>query len=146
MNTERCYKCGESKPIEEFYKHARRSSGYSNECKDCCRLRKSEQSKGYAVENNALIEKRAALGCRICGTTDRVVLQFHHIEPLGGNTQKLQRMKKKGTTTKNPNDYLRVATVKYRLPPDRFEKYLDACVVLCANDHLRLHAGLVELP
>ena len=146
MTTQRCFKCEMIKSVEEFYKHARRSTGYSNECKECGRIRKIEQRARFATANNGLIEAEAAKGCAICGTTDRVVLQFHHIEPLGGNTQRAQRMKRKGTTTKNPNDYLRVGTIKYKLPTERFKKYLEACVVLCANDHLRLHAGLVELP
>lgn len=35
----RCTKCGEIKPLSEFYKHKRMKDGLTSECKPCCKAR-----------------------------------------------------------------------------------------------------------
>lgn len=62
-------------------------------------------------------------GCKICEEHRAVCLDFHHVEP-GEHISKLIR------------DGVSMKTI---------EKEIRKCVVLCANCHRLLHAGLIDL-
>ena len=50
METKKCSKCGEVKPINEFYKHKRKKDGLASQCKCCENKIKEEYHKKHLKE------------------------------------------------------------------------------------------------
>lgn len=66
MNTKMCFKCGEIKPLSEFYKHPETKDGHLGKCKDCTKLDVSGNYRSnhdhyvaYERERNAMPERRS---------------------------------------------------------------------------------------
>lgn len=47
MNGKKCFKCGECKPLSDFYKHKQMADGHLNKCRDCTR----QDAKSHRLEN-----------------------------------------------------------------------------------------------
>lgn len=69
---------------------------------------------------------RESGSCVICGERDPDVLEFHHRDPA----------EKVG----------RISSFANRMTEKRLREELAKCVIVCANDHRRIHAGKITLP
>lgn len=65
-----CFKCGESKPVEAFYRHPQMADGHLNKCKDCTKqdMRNDRHTKPRVREYDrarTVLPHRVALRRRI---------------------------------------------------------------------------------
>ena len=85
----------------------------------------SEQSKLRRERNkNFVLEKMTP--CIVCGESDPVVIDFHHLD---------ENQKDKGISQMMQSNY----------SLQKIQEELDKCVCLCSNCHRRVHAGTLTL-
>lgn len=134
METKKCIGCGQELPIDNFYVKYSKSGKRQSRCKVCLgEYNRAYYKNGYSkkqiessVRNNKaekvrLQEWKKTLSCIVCGESTSVCLDFHHIDP----------------STKSAT----VSSLLFKKAKEEAEK----CVVLCANCHRKVHAGLIEL-
>jgi len=129
-----CSRCKTDKPLHHFHRSSRMKDGLQSSCKSCMaesytRSRKAKQShyqevaKSRRQKNVDLMrEWKEDRGCKACGESFGPCLELHHLDPN----------KKEG----DPSSFTYAS----------FEKFLneaEKCVVLCANCHRKVHAGLI---
>lgn len=56
LENKKCTKCGEIKPLNEFYRNKASKDGYRSDCKDCCAARKKKWKENN--RDKVLAEKR----------------------------------------------------------------------------------------
>ena len=138
METKICSKCKTEKNFDEFlwknksknqkhsvcaecYKDVRKKSYDANAqyYKDKSRKRRKEHAFQYE-------EYKKSLSCQVCGESESVCLDFHHMDSS-----------KKDFT---------IGSRKHS--SGNFEttiKEIEKCVVLCANCHRKVHGGIIRL-
>lgn len=79
----------------------------------------------HADKQEAIRLDKKWKGCAVCGLRDVVVLEYHHIDPV-------QKCFSPGRGRGRPSH-------------KALQDEIDKCVVLCANDHLRVEAGIIVL-
>lgn len=126
----RCIKCGEEKPLTQFYKRSGAKDGHRNECSAC----KRAGARTYRRENYAAIRANVERGrsevraylralkenpCADCGQTfPHWVMDFHH---LRDKEVMISRLASGG------------------YPMRRVKAEVAKCVLLCSNCHRIRH-------
>lgn len=57
MSQKSCFKCGECKPLSEFYKHPRMADGHLGKCKTCTRRDTAERVERLSKTDLAWVER-----------------------------------------------------------------------------------------
>lgn len=69
-----CIRCGEEKPLDEFYVHKRMADGHLNVCKSCVKLRIGRYRKvKRALKSGKIVRPEY---CEVCGKKCRT--EAHH--------------------------------------------------------------------
>lgn len=139
MPSKVCTGCGEDKDFALFNKNAKKKDGLQTWCRDCTKLKNnatylsSESHRKRIKENNArtvsenkdFVRMLKSSGCLCCSENDPVALDFHHLDEKtkDGNVSDLFRYGKK-----------------------KLMREIEKCVILCANCHRKVHAGVISLP
>jgi len=135
-----CPHCGRNLPYSNFTFKDKTHTKLSSWCRDCQKEKAKEirasniekyRSKDRENKSSAYKKKRGIInsykecGCVICGEKEPVCLDFHHINPDDKNFDIGKQFHIKATET--------------------IIKEIHKCVVLCANCHRKVHAGIIKL-
>ncbi len=124
----RCSRCAAWKPASDFYRSRAGAVRRDARCKDCNHAEKTARDREHRTAlRAAAMEAAGGPWCVVCGEDDPIVLHFHHTDPAE-KTASVSRLIRHGT---NPGPAIAEAR---------------KCVLLCANDHLRVHYGALPCP
>lgn len=141
-----CFKCGRSKPLAEFYRHAGMADGHLGKCKDCARR---DVRKNYRARRDRYVEyekrrwpqRKESERRRKQGSAYREYKRKWRIE----NQDKQQahaavaKALNNGSLTKKPCEHCGDSDSKGHHPD--YSKPLDV-VWLCNNYHRKEHSRL----
>lgn len=134
-----CRICSIDKPHSEFNKNRLKADGLQSRCREC---QKAQNNAGYKYNPKRKASIRATnklhrdynmtltrrykryCGCHICDEREPVALDLHHTDP--------------SVKDDNPSNLLSYSTV-------RLKREIRKCVVLCANCHRKVHAGILQI-
>lgn len=121
-NGKKCPNCNVIKPILEFYKNSRNPKLPTSHCKKCLDSNTMKRQKKFKIQ----CVKYKGGKCIICNYFTCInALEFHHINPS-----------KKDFNLSNQK------STKFN---KKIQEELDKCILLCANCHREVHAGIINL-
>lgn len=121
MDTKRCGKCGEVKPVSEFYRNAARYDGLGGYCIPCQRETDNQSERRQREILLALLGGK----CRECGFDNPLALQVDHVNGNGA------------TERREITAAVRVLIRRVREHPDHYQ-------LLCANCNVIKRIALKE--
>lgn len=134
-----CSCCKVAKDRSGYFAHPRTFDGLQAACKECKRKKDREayrlsQTRRASVQdrreivrgfNRRLMQRyKGFCGCKLCSESEPVALDLHHLDMT--------------TKEHNPANMVSFST-------EAMKGEIRKCVVLCANCHRKVHAGLVVL-
>lgn len=85
----------------------------------------SRLGRKYRDQRRELLDSLQADGCFFCGEKEKACLDFHHLNPMEKDFNVRQKL---------------------TMSIDRLLAEAAKCIVVCANCHRKIHAGLLTLP
>ena len=136
--TKKCLRCKVTKNIEEFHIDRSTKDGRCRLCRPCYAERRKEPDKRFRERNKEKVSQQKKDfqlmvhnyfngSCYICKTKDDCAAMFHchHVDSTKKKYQICHLALRKWDTVILPE--------------------LKKCVYLCANCHIKLHAGAISL-
>lgn len=121
-----CSKCKIVQNMSEFPPRKDRGNKPHSWCRTCLQKRVDAVLRNRSKKKEFVDAHKREHGCAVCGITEPVVLDYHHL-----------------------GDKVKVATVSTLIANHRsFEalrEEIEKCVLLCANHHRMVTAGLLEV-
>jgi hypothetical protein len=134
--TQTCTHCKTEKPLDDFYRNAKKRNGRASWCKACSHkavrqrdwhgenrekvnanwMRSWEKAKGLTV----LMKQRGS--CAMCSEDHPACLDFHHVDP-----------------SQKSVDVARCNSIKALI------RETQKCVLLCRNCHSKAHAQVIDV-
>lgn len=115
----RCSRCKKIKSLDEFYKSSLKS--HFNWCRKC--NREHALNRQHKIKQLCVDYKGGC--CQLCSYNKYIgALVFHHINPL-----------EKDFAIARIHNNFNIKTISE----------LDKCILLCANCHSEVHAGLIDI-
>lgn len=136
MQSKRCFKCGETKPLADFYKHAQMGDGHLNKCKECTK----RDANNHRLANLSRIRQydraRASRPHRVAQRKE-IFSRWKKTHPLRRKAQEaLGNAIRDGRVTKHP---CFVCGEKAEAHHPDYSQPLDV-VWLCRPHHMQAHA------
>lgn len=134
-----CTRCMTNRPLSDFHKNSRNKDGLQINCKPCRKVidkisyekneyrRKSIKDRRIRIKSDNQIFMRRYkrfCGCHFCNEREPIALDLHHTDP-----------EEKDMNPSNAISYSR----------EYLKQEIRKCVVLCANCHRKVHAGILEI-
>lgn len=131
--------CKEEKSIECFAKKRAAKDGRQSRCNPCMSktmlviynkdrpLWNEKDKKAKAKKRNWVNELKSQCGCKFCGEKESICLEFHHLDP-----------------NDKENDI--AVMISNKASNNRLLKEIEKCIVVCANCHRKIHAGIITNP
>lgn len=140
METKECNVCFTIKPLDCFNKKCNSSDGLDNRCKECNKAKNREwysKNKSYKIKESVrqksehrqklaerISEIKANGSCKFCGEDTPICLDFHH----------------------ESDKEFEISTAKsLGLSWTKISEEISKCILVCANCHRKIHAGLIDL-